>query len=92
MEIDGWGDRRKSDTHTDAKLFSCYKPWLTPYLLRTMDSRWPPQGSCTELEALAKAIAIFGASEKRGNGFSCFRTNSSAQAFYKAACKLYTSV
>ena len=88
--MDGWGDRQKSDTHTDAKLFSYYKPWLTPYPLCTMGSRWPPQGSRTELEALAKAIGIFGASENRGNGFSCFRTNSSAQAVHKAVYKLYT--
>lgn len=83
---------RQSDTHTHAKLFSYYKPWLTLYLLCTMGSCWPPQGSCTDLEVLAKAIGIFGASEKKGNGFSCFRTNSSAQAFHKAVRKLYTEV
>lgn len=89
MEMDGWGDGQKSDTHTDAKLFNHYKPRLTPYLLCTMGSRWPPQGSRTELEVLAKEIGGFDAPEKRRNGFSCFRTNSSAQAFLKAVFKLY---
>lgn len=79
----GWGDRQKSRTHTNAKLFSCYKPWLTPDLLGTMGPRWPLRASCTALEALAKAIGISGSEEK---SFSWSRTKSSAQA----VCKLYT--
>ena len=26
IERDEWGDKQKSDTHTDAKLFNYYKP------------------------------------------------------------------
>lgn len=84
------GDRQKSDTYTDAKLRRCFQPRLPLSLLCTMGSRWPPQEACTELEALAQAIGIRGASEERGNGFSWARTNS--PALHKALCKLDAQV
>lgn len=69
MEMDGWmvdeeTDRRVAHIQMQ-NFFSSYKPWLTPDLLGTMGPRWPLRGSCTALEALAKAIGIFGSSEEK---------------------------
>lgn len=64
--MDGWGERQESDTHTDAKPFSYHKACLTPYLLCTVVSRWPPWESGSELGLLAGGKGIFGDSEKKG--------------------------